>query len=56
MNYHNESDIQSMAAALYDGGWRSDDREWLQEEYNLSYDESEAIVRCLAEYEAREKQ
>lgn len=44
-------DIESSAAALYDGGWRSDDREELIEEYQLSEDEADAICEKLKEYE-----
>ena len=44
-------DIESSAAALYDGGWRSDDREELIAEYQLSEDEADAICKKLKEYE-----
>ncbi len=44
-------DITSSAAALYDGGWRSDDKEQLIEEYNLTEKEAIALVEQLAEYE-----
>jgi hypothetical protein len=44
-------DIESSAAALYDGGWRSDDREELIAEYQLSEDEADAICEKLKEYE-----
>ena len=54
--YTNESDIQNAASSLYDGGWRSHDRDWLQEEYSLPDDEVDAIVKYLAEYEAQEVQ
>ena len=46
-------DIESSAAALYDGGWRSDDREELIEEYQLSGDEADAICEKLKEYESQ---
>lgn len=44
-------DIESSAAALYDGGWRSDDREELIAEYQFSKDEADAICEKLKEYE-----
>lgn len=44
-------DIESITAALYDGGWRSDDREELIAEYQLSEDEADAICEKLKEYE-----
>ena len=46
-------DIESSAAALYDGGWRADDREELIAEYQLSEEEADAICEKLKEYENR---
>ena len=46
-------DIESSAAALYDGGWRANDREELIAEYQLSADEADAICQKLKEYEAQ---
>ena len=37
------------AAALYDGGWRSSDRAWMMNEYNLTEEEADEL--CLALYE-----
>jgi len=45
-------DYGSMAAALYDGGWRAEDKEQLQAEYDLTDDDVKRIVDLLAEYEA----
>jgi len=45
-------DYESMAAALYDGGWRVEDRDQLQAEYDLTDDDTEHITRLLATYEA----
>ena len=45
-------DYGSMAAALYDGGWRAEDKEQLQAEYDLSDEDLERIVDLLATYEA----
>lgn len=43
-----------MAAALYDGGWRSSDRDELIAEYDLIPYEATCICKCLASYEAFE--
>ena len=37
------------AAALYDGGWRSTDRDQLMSEYGLTPEEADEL--CLALYE-----
>ncbi len=44
-------DYRSIAAALYDGGWRANDKDQLKMEYDLSDDDVERIVDLLAEYE-----
>ena len=49
-------DIESSAAALYDGGWRAEDRDQLIEEYNLHPDDADAICEKLAEYEDSENE
>ena len=46
-------DTSSSAAALYDGGWRSTDKEELIAEYDLSDSEAESICQELAKFEAR---
>ena len=45
-------DYESMAAALYDGGWRADDKDQLKAEYDLTDEDAERIVDLLATYEA----
>ena len=45
-------DYESMAAALYDGGWRAEDREQLKAEYDLTDEEVKRIVDLLATYDA----
>lgn len=35
-------------AALYDGGWRSEDKEELMSEYGFSEEEAEEICEALA--------
>lgn len=45
-------DYGSIAAALYDGGWRAEDRDQLKVEYDLDEEDVERIVDLLAEYEA----
>lgn len=44
-------EISSMAAALYDGGWRAEDREDLIAEYELTEEEATAICNMLESYE-----
>lgn len=39
------------AAALYDGGWRSTDRDQMMSEYNLTQEEADGICEVLAELE-----
>jgi hypothetical protein len=45
-------DYESMAAALYDGGWRVEDRDQLKAEYNLTDSDVEQLVDLLAAYDA----
>lgn len=47
----NKAEIESMAAALYDGGWRDTDFEELAEEFNLTDEEAEAICDELLKIE-----
>ena len=46
----NKSEIESMAAALYAGGWRADDRTELIAEYNLTVEEADSICAVLVWY------
>lgn len=46
------TDFTSMAAALYDGGWRSEDKEMLMYEYDLTAEEVNTICAILSEYES----
>ncbi len=46
------AEIQSIAASLYDGGWRSDDKDGLIYEYNMPEDEAEKVCEWLAEFES----
>lgn len=46
-------DLETEAAALYDGGWRAADRNAIQKEYDLTDDDTDVIVEKLAEYENR---
>lgn len=41
------NDISSEAAALYDGGWRSSDKDELIAEYDMSEDEAQGICADL---------
>lgn len=47
----NEFELTSSAAALFDGGWRSDDREQLINEYDLTDEEADKIVLELERLE-----
>lgn len=44
-------DVNTSAAALYDGGWRSTDAEQLMDEYDLTQDEADAICEELRMWE-----
>ena len=44
-------DFESVAASLYDGGWRATDGDDLQKECGLTYEETERLVTLLAQYE-----
>lgn len=46
-----QDEIESCAAALYDGGWRSKDRDEIKEEYNMDDEWADAICEKLKEYE-----
>ena len=48
-------DIEMSAAALYDGGWRAEDKEQLMAEYDLSEAEATEICEWLKEYEESDK-
>ena len=48
-------DYQESAAALYDGGWRAEDREQLISEYNLTEKEADEICEWLKEFEESDK-
>ena len=44
-------DYAGMAAALYDGGWRSEDLYEIQREYNLDDFDRDEIASWLWQYE-----
>lgn len=50
------TDYQMNAAALYDGGWRAEDKEQLMAEYDLSEKEATEICELLKEFEESEKE
>ena len=39
------------ASALYDGGWRAEDRDWLIDDYELTEEEADTICEYLKRYE-----
>lgn len=45
-------DYTTIAANLYDGGWRAEDHDQLVSEYNLTAEEAEEICKLLEEMEA----
>lgn len=47
-NYYEEK-VENCAAALYDGGWRSKDRDEIKEEYNMDDEWTDAICEKLKE-------
>lgn len=44
-------EIENCTAALYEEGWRSNDRDEMKEEYNLNNEWADAICKKLKEYE-----
>lgn len=51
MNENLFTDLDSCAWSLYDGGWRSTDREQLQADYSLTDAEADALADALQECE-----
>ena len=47
----NMAEIETAAAALFDGGWRAKDKEELITEYNLTADRAQAICEQLDKWE-----
>lgn len=47
-------EIESTAAALYDGGWAADDAEEIRKEYDIADSDLWQIVELLEEYAAKE--
>ena len=48
-------DYEASAAALYNGGWKAEDREQLIEGYELTSEEADKICELLEEYEKENK-
>ena len=46
-----EFDIVSVAAMLWDSGWRSIDRDQIKSEYNLTDEQTDAVCETLASFE-----
>ncbi len=51
MKSYYEEHVEDCAAALYDGGWRSTDKDEIKKEYNMDEEWAEAICEKLKEYE-----
>ncbi len=47
--------LRDVSGTLYDGGWRSCDKDELKEEYGFSNKGLEHLCECLAEREAENK-
>lgn len=47
------TNMQSIATALLDGGWTSEDAEEIQREYGFSGEELEQVIECMRGYEPR---
>ena len=45
------TDFTSSAVALFDGGWRSKDKQELIQEYDLTEEEAGELCAILASYE-----
>lgn len=45
------TDYRTCAAALYDGGWRAEDRDELISEYGLTEEEVNELCEILTEFE-----
>lgn len=41
---YEQHEIETIAAALYEGGWRAEDKVWMMEEYG--YTEEEVTLIC----------
>ena len=50
-----EAEFSTMAAALYDGGWRAEDRDDLKAEYDLTDEEADKICEYLKSYDEEEQ-
>lgn len=48
------TDYRASAAALYDGGWRAEDKDEIIEEYDLTEEEAEKLCELLTEFESEE--
>lgn len=51
MKSYYEEEVENCAATLYNGGWRSKDRDEIKEEYNMDDKWTDAICEKLKEYE-----
>lgn len=47
-------DYRQIAASLYDGGWRAEDADELQQEYDLTDEELASIIDELEDIEEEE--
>lgn len=48
---YTNAEAQSIATALLDGGWTSEDAEEIQREYGFSDEELEQVIDCMRGYD-----
>ena len=46
----NRSELESIAATLFDGGWTAEDRDQLISEYELTEEDADAICEMLKSF------
>lgn len=51
---YNEHEADTIASALYDGGWRAEDRDWMIEEYGFTEENADLICKTLRDFAAWE--
>ena len=51
---YKEHEVDTIASALYDGGWRAEDRDWMIEEYGFTEENADLICKTLRDFSAWE--
>lgn len=47
---YNEYETYTIAASLYEGGWRAEDRDWIIEEYGFTEENADLICKKLRDF------